>query len=1072
MAPPGFCETGFGDSSYSCSRRVAIGSGSGSGPQDCVKQGFRLQVLLRRHRRPLLWPAIGFLIGATYQPFPVKPLVWALLFVAVVACLIWVLGISRNPCRALPSGPARCFGFGCNMGMLAGSGQGVGMIPEVGPSADSAPRFGFILDRRPLVVLMLLVAGFMAGSFRESLWARRISDAEYLVLEQARTGSPIVLVRLVDNPRETHSGTRFTGELWCFVGHNLKHDSEYNSKHKGFPSYNARYKGLKVSVYLYDGGAGLASGDFVVVRGKFSIPARAMNPGEFDYRRYLMGKQVFLELKGAAVRLDEVTGEAPYQATEQAPYQATGQATGEATSGYPQPASGYAQPTTGHRPGNSGLRFIFQRLAHHLEAKIDAIFPGNLTQGETGVIKALLLGDRGDLSPQDSEHFRAAGLYRFIAIAGFHVQLAAGVVERVVRRLTKHRNISMFAGLLAAFLLAGLSGWAVGPLRAFLCVLLKHLAFWCRRKYDTLTGFAVCSFIIGWRVPYPLADVSFQLSFAGMLAGWVTWEYTQALTRKYELGLVRHYLVQSTLVGMLLLPLLAVHFQDVSIAGFLFGGLWGLLSVAVSLATLPVVCIPLAAGRWLSWCPFLVIRGLRQVGAFAARLPLVSLAFPSPKLPELVAYYCLVFMLLDGGQDFRQATATGFSKDLTAGSLYEDTRAGWRAETRVSPESPPKLMPRRFENPTLKHRICSIIPDKRVPRKFIMLGLCCVLCVSVGLRYYCVWPQVVFLSVGQADTAVIRTKGTVIVVDTGTETSARRVLVPYLKHEGIRKIDLCIISHLHADHAGGLGEVCRNFKVNTVMTCPGSKQAVYQILKQDALGLASGTRTATDLDELVILEAGAGDVYAIGGAVLTVIHPPGVGNNTQAWRSDGVQADALMPAAQEAFSEFGNEHSLVIGVSFGRLPAYIEFWGDVPGNVVMGLLRGGGTTSPASHLGNLAGQWSEGQASGQASNEVDKLTGEQAGKQAGMEPKPPPGVVSIIKVPHHGSPDSLVYGFYQRVWGGVAVISVGPNSYGHPSPDVIREAEQSGLTVFRTDKDGAVTVKIYPGRVRVSRFVK
>jgi len=89
-----------------------------------------------------------------------------------------------------------------------------------------------------------------------------------------------------------------------------------------------------------------------------------------------------------------------------------------------------------------------------------------------------------------------------------------------------------------------------------------------------------------------------------------------------------------------------------------------------------------------------------------------------------------------------------------------------------------------------------------------------------------------------------------------------------------------------------------------------------------------------------------------------------------------------------------------------------------------------------------------------------------------MEPKPPPGVVSIIKVPHHGSPDSLVYGFYQRVWGGVAVISVGPNSYGHPSPDVIREAEQSGLTVFRTDKDGAVTVKIYPGRVRVSRFVK
>ena len=99
-------------------------------------------------------------------------------------------------------------------------------------------------------------------------------------------------------------------------------------------------------------------------------------------------------------------------------------------------------------------------------------------------------------------------------------------------------------------------------------------------------------------------------------------------------------------------------------------------------------------------------------------------------------------------------------------------------------------------------------------------------------------------------------------------------------------------------------------------------------------------------------------------------------------------------------------------------------------------------------------------------------SGKSSGNQAGMEHNEPGGVVSIIKVPHHGSPDSLVYGFYRRVQGGVAVISVGPNSYGHPSPEVIQAAQESKLAVFRTDTDGAVTVRIYPGSVRVSKFLK
>ncbi|MGI6620611.1 MAG: ComEC/Rec2 family competence protein [Bacillota bacterium] len=826
------------------------------------------------------------------------------------------------------------------------------------------------LKSRLCIVLLLTAAGYMAGGLRASLWESRIGDARNLVFEQAHSGFKLVAVQVVDNPRQGQSGTTFIGSLHG-VG-----------------------KGLKANVHLYGARPLVKPGDSVVVKGTLSIPEAAKNPGEFDYRRYLMGKQVFLELKGTVV-VDEAgdAGLAPFTSRNK--------------------LDAGLRTFIRHLLGAHSYTSAFQRLAYYVENRIDAAFPGEQTRSERGVMKALLLGDKGDLSQEDSDRFRAAGLYRFIAIAGFHVQLAAGAVERVFRRLTKDINGSKAAGMVSAFLLAGISGWSVGPLRAFLCVTLRQLAFRCRRKYDTLAACAVCSIIIGWRVPYPLTDMSFRLSFAGMIAGWVAREYTQALTRKYELGMVRRGLVQSGIMAAVLLPLLACHFHDVSIAGFFLGGLWALLSVAVTLCVLAVLCLPMGLARYLGWFPFFTVRGLRQIGSMAAGLPMASLALPAPGLCETVSYLGLLLLLLD----------------MVGGRRGDACSKTWLTV------KPPRTA-------TASRRLLGLI---------LML----VLCFSVGLRYYSLWPRVIFLSVGQADSAVVRTKSAVIVVDTGTGASARRVLVPYLKREGVRQIDLCIISHLHSDHAGGLGELCRAFKVKTIMTCPGSKQAVYEMVNYVAREWVS--KGATDSDSLNIVEAGAGDVYAIGGAVLTVIHPPRPGSRnglndpvgphgsfegrSSGWSDQPASRDAQTGAGSRGFD---NEDSLVVGIKFVDLSAHVEFWGDAPGKVVMDLLE---ARSPLN-------------------------SGKSSGNQAGMEHNEPGGVVSIIKVPHHGSPDSLVYGFYRRVQGGVAVISVGPNSYGHPSPEVIQAAQESKLAVFRTDTDGAVTVRIYPGSVRVSKFLK
>jgi competence protein ComEC len=73
--------------------------------------------------------------------------------------------------------------------------------------------------------------------------------------------------------------------------------------------------------------------------------------------------------------------------------------------------------------------------------------------------------------------------------------------------------------------------------------------------------------------------------------------------------------------------------------------------------------------------------------------------------------------------------------------------------------------------------------------------------------------------------------------------------------------------------------------------------------------------------------------------------------------------------------------------------------------------------------------------------------------------KPPP--VEILKVAHHGSEDAGLAPLLGVLRPRVAVISVGAqNDYGHPAPSTIAAlARWPGLSVYRTDTDGRVTVE-------------
>jgi competence protein ComEC len=65
----------------------------------------------------------------------------------------------------------------------------------------------------------------------------------------------------------------------------------------------------------------------------------------------------------------------------------------------------------------------------------------------------------------------------------------------------------------------------------------------------------------------------------------------------------------------------------------------------------------------------------------------------------------------------------------------------------------------------------------------------------------------------------------------------------------------------------------------------------------------------------------------------------------------------------------------------------------------------------------------------------------------------------VLKVGHHGSLTSSSELFLDALQPELAVVSVGRNNtFGHPAPAVVTRFVDRGIPLYRTDRDGAVTL--------------
>ncbi|MDD6308061.1 MAG: DNA internalization-related competence protein ComEC/Rec2 [Clostridia bacterium] len=78
----------------------------------------------------------------------------------------------------------------------------------------------------------------------------------------------------------------------------------------------------------------------------------------------------------------------------------------------------------------------------------------------------------------------------------------------------------------------------------------------------------------------------------------------------------------------------------------------------------------------------------------------------------------------------------------------------------------------------------------------------------------------------------------------------------------------------------------------------------------------------------------------------------------------------------------------------------------------------------------------------------------------------------ILKVPHHGSPTSGLLAFTDAVSPDLAVITCGPNSYGHPHASVLEQYAQKKIPVLRSDERGTIAIYITKDGIRKTRTLR
>ena len=487
--------------------------------------------------------------------------------------------------------------------------------------------------------------------------------------------------------------------------------------------------GGSMILYAKDIQIDIQHGDTLIASMVLSVPRSQRNPHEFNYRTFLAGKDIHFE-----AFLDDAGGVDRREVQKTSP----------------------------------GL------LLSDLKKSIINHFNRYLSPRSSGILSALILGEKGDIEDSTRADFANTGVIHVLAVSGLHVGYVTMILVTIFGLLRLPHSLTMTCVILGLLFYVGLTGAAPSVMRASIMASLIIIAGLLQRKSDILNLLAAAAFIILVISPDQLTNIGFQLSFLAVLS------------------IVTLYPVFKEITGRFIKPGVTVMGRSLNSVIDLF-----LVSLAAQLGTLGVTIF------------------------YFNKIPIISLLaniIVVPLIGVIVATgmsFLILGSLLPGLAKLWAATLEGLV-DFMLWFVQLCAQADWAY-----------LTVRQIDLPELTLLMAGIFAltifrPQVAFRSWVIISLTWF---SIGTWKLIMTPnelEVVMLDVGQGDALLIHTpNGKTMLVDAGLrfggKDMGKDVIAPYLHYRNWSYIDLMILSHPHNDHMGGAEYLIENLDVGKVL---------------------------------------------------------------------------------------------------------------------------------------------------------------------------------------------------------------------------------------------------------------
>ncbi|WP_339250663.1 DNA internalization-related competence protein ComEC/Rec2 [Sporosarcina sp. FSL W8-0480] len=424
---------------------------------------------------------------------------------------------------------------------------------------------------------------------------------------------------------------------------------------------------------------------------------------------------------------------------------------------------------------NTGIQSVLAEHRWRIKQHIRENFPENL------IVEAesLLIGDRSGMDEELAASYRTLGITHLFAISGLHVGLLTFLLRTLLIRLSMRKETVDTLLMILLPLYAVIAGGAPSVWRAVsvtVLILLTATGRFRMRMDDALAISAACFILLQ---PWVAFQPGFQLSY---LAAFSLVYSTKILSRQKS-GLAVSFLV-TMITQLALYPILLYHFYELSLSSFVVN----LLYVPVY----SVIILPI-------------------------NILLLLLTYLLPSFAAIIFF------------------------------IYEPLRNGLGLFTEFL-----SSLPYQMWVPGRPHGVLSALTVIGIFLFFISFergrnlfhSLCFIFVPAVILHtspYMNPTLKVTFLDVGQGDAIVIELpwKQEVYVIDAGGNVNfgepnwrtperefevGRKIVVPFLKGRGIKKIDKLILTHADSDHIEGADEVLEEIAVKEIHISPNSEK--------------------------------------------------------------------------------------------------------------------------------------------------------------------------------------------------------------------------------------------------------